>query len=191
MQVTIVSRQNPFKIVRQHHQFSGYEFEQTLGDSGGERSLVCYNPQGRKKKDMTQRLNDKNNNKTNLEIHLLAHYLETLAESLLQSGQRLSPSCDQSFQSLMSFVGRMKITFKSIFYKFYICNDHALCVLTKKFLSKTQSQKYVFMCFSLKCLQLQVIYLGLIYFALIFVYSVKYGLKGFCIWISSYFNTIC
>ena len=35
------------EMVRQHHWLNGYEFEQTLGDSGGQRSLVCCNPQGR------------------------------------------------------------------------------------------------------------------------------------------------
>ena len=29
------------EMVRYHHQLSGHEFEQTLGDSGGQRSLVC------------------------------------------------------------------------------------------------------------------------------------------------------
>ena len=30
-----------------------HEFEQTLGDSGGQRRLVCYSPWGRKESDMT------------------------------------------------------------------------------------------------------------------------------------------
>ena len=30
------------EMVRQHHWLSGHESEQTLGDSGGQRSLVCY-----------------------------------------------------------------------------------------------------------------------------------------------------
>ena len=29
-----------------HHQFSGHEFEQTLGDSKGQRSLACFSPWG-------------------------------------------------------------------------------------------------------------------------------------------------
>ena len=28
-------------MVRQHHQLSGHEFEQTPGDSGEQRSLAC------------------------------------------------------------------------------------------------------------------------------------------------------
>ena len=32
------------EMVRQHHQLNGHEFEQTLGDSGVQRSLVCCSP---------------------------------------------------------------------------------------------------------------------------------------------------
>ena len=32
------------EIVRQHHLLKGHEFEQTRGDSEGQRSLACYNP---------------------------------------------------------------------------------------------------------------------------------------------------
>ena len=31
-------------MVRQHHQFNGQEFGQTLGDGGGQKSLVCCSP---------------------------------------------------------------------------------------------------------------------------------------------------
>ena len=48
-------------MVRYHHQFKGHEFEQTLGDSGGQGSLVCDSPWGCKESDMSQGLN--NNNK--------------------------------------------------------------------------------------------------------------------------------
>ena len=34
------------EMARQHHQLSGYESEQTPGDSGGQGSLACYSPQG-------------------------------------------------------------------------------------------------------------------------------------------------
>ena len=30
------------EMVRQYHQLNGHEFEQTPGDSGGQRSLACY-----------------------------------------------------------------------------------------------------------------------------------------------------
>ena len=36
-----------------HHQFSGHESEQTLGDSEGQGSLECFNPQGHKESEMT------------------------------------------------------------------------------------------------------------------------------------------
>ena len=32
------------EMVRQHHQFNGHEFEQTLGDREGQGSLVCCSP---------------------------------------------------------------------------------------------------------------------------------------------------
>ena len=50
-------RMSEDKMVGWHHWLNGHEFEQTLGDSGGQRSLVCYNPWGRKELDMTERLN--------------------------------------------------------------------------------------------------------------------------------------
>ena len=34
------------EVITWHHQFNGYEFEQTLGDSGGGRSLACFSPWG-------------------------------------------------------------------------------------------------------------------------------------------------
>ena len=50
-----------------HHQLSGREFEQTLGDSEGQGSLACCSPRGHKESDMTERLN---NNKAILSLHL-------------------------------------------------------------------------------------------------------------------------
>ena len=49
------------KMVGWHHQLNGHEFEQTLGDGEGQRSLACCSPWGRKESDMTELLN--NNNK--------------------------------------------------------------------------------------------------------------------------------
>ena len=37
---------------------NGYEFEQTPGESEGQGSLLCCSPWGRKKLDMTERLNN-------------------------------------------------------------------------------------------------------------------------------------
>ena len=41
------------ETVRYHHQCNEHESEQTLGDSGGQRSLACYSIGGNKKSDMT------------------------------------------------------------------------------------------------------------------------------------------
>ena len=40
-------------MVRQHHQLSGHEFEQTKGDSEGQGSLACYGSWGHKESDVT------------------------------------------------------------------------------------------------------------------------------------------
>ena len=39
------------EMVRQHHQLNGHEFEQTLGNSEGQGSLVCCSPWGHKESD--------------------------------------------------------------------------------------------------------------------------------------------
>ena len=41
-----------------HHRLNGHEFEQTLGDSEGQGSLVCCSPWGGKESDMAERLNN-------------------------------------------------------------------------------------------------------------------------------------
>ena len=41
------------EMVGMHHQLNGHAFEQTLGDSGGQRSLVCCSLRGRIESDMT------------------------------------------------------------------------------------------------------------------------------------------
>ena len=42
------------EIVGSHHRLNGHEFEQTPGDSGGQRSLVDYSPWGDKELEMTE-----------------------------------------------------------------------------------------------------------------------------------------
>ena len=42
-------------MVGWHHQLKGQEFEQTLGDSEGQGSLVCCGPWDRKESDTTKR----------------------------------------------------------------------------------------------------------------------------------------
>ena len=46
------------EMVGWHHRFNGHKFEQILGDSEGQGSLVCCSPWGRKESDMTERLNN-------------------------------------------------------------------------------------------------------------------------------------
>ena len=45
------------EMVGWHHQLKGHEFEQTLGDSEGERTLACCSSWGRKELDTTEQLN--------------------------------------------------------------------------------------------------------------------------------------
>ena len=40
-------------MVRYHHQLNGHELEQTLGNSGGQRSMECCSPWDHKELDMT------------------------------------------------------------------------------------------------------------------------------------------
>ena len=49
------------EMVGWHHWHNGHEFEQTLGDSEGQGSLVCFSPWGLQELDTTEQLN--NNNK--------------------------------------------------------------------------------------------------------------------------------
>ena len=41
------------KMVREHHWLNGQEFEQTLGDSEGQRSVACWSPWSLKELDTT------------------------------------------------------------------------------------------------------------------------------------------
>ena len=46
------------EMVKWLHRLNGHEFEQTLGDSGGQGSLACCSPQGHRELDVTERLNN-------------------------------------------------------------------------------------------------------------------------------------
>ena len=46
------------QMVGWHHLLNGHEFEQTPGDSEGQRSLVCCSPWGHKELDMSKQLNN-------------------------------------------------------------------------------------------------------------------------------------
>ena len=41
-------------MVGWHHQLNRHKFEQTLGDSKGQRRVVCCNSRGHKESDMTE-----------------------------------------------------------------------------------------------------------------------------------------
>ena len=43
-----------------YHWLNGHEFEQTLGDDKGQRSLACFSPWGHKELDMTEWLSNNN-----------------------------------------------------------------------------------------------------------------------------------
>ena len=43
-----------------HHWLNAHEFEQTLGDGGGQGSLVCCSPWGLKESDTTEQPNNNN-----------------------------------------------------------------------------------------------------------------------------------
>ena len=45
-------------MVGWHHRLDGREFEQILGDSEGEGSLVCCSPWGHKESDTIEQLNN-------------------------------------------------------------------------------------------------------------------------------------
>ena len=49
------------KMVGQHHDLNGHEYEQALGDGEVQGSLACCSPQSCKESDTTKKLN--NNNK--------------------------------------------------------------------------------------------------------------------------------
>ena len=56
--IEVRRRRGQQRMVGWHHQLSGHEFEQTLGDSEGQRILACCSPQGNKQSGMTERLNN-------------------------------------------------------------------------------------------------------------------------------------
>ena len=47
-------------MVGWHHRLNGHEFEQTPGDSEGQRSLACSSSWGCKESDVTWQLNNNN-----------------------------------------------------------------------------------------------------------------------------------
>ena len=60
-------------MIRQYHRLSGREFEQTLEDSEGQESLVCYSPWDHKESETAQQLNNSSNTNTFSSLHFLIH----------------------------------------------------------------------------------------------------------------------
>ena len=50
-------RRTEDEMVGWHHRLNGHEFEQILGDSGGQGGLACCSPYSRKESDMAEWLN--------------------------------------------------------------------------------------------------------------------------------------
>ena len=46
------------ELVGWHHQLNGHEFEQALGNGGGQGSLACCSPRSHKELDMTESLSN-------------------------------------------------------------------------------------------------------------------------------------
>ena len=71
------------EMVGRHHQLSWREYEQTPGDSGRQKRLVCCSPWGHKELDKTYQLNHSNNKFWSLSLTkqflpLLSHILKWL-----------------------------------------------------------------------------------------------------------------
>ena len=64
-----------YEMVGWHHRLDGHEFEQTLGDSEEQRSLVCCSPWGHKELDSTKWL--KNNNTSIINVFCVITELQT------------------------------------------------------------------------------------------------------------------
>ena len=66
------------EIAGWHHWHNRHEFEQSLGDSEGQGSLVCYSPQGHKQSDMAEWLNIKYNEQDTIRVFKTFTYIGNL-----------------------------------------------------------------------------------------------------------------
>ena len=83
------------EMVGWHHQLNGHEFEQTLGDSEGQGSLVCSTPWGCKELDMTEWLN----NHIKLWCYLYRIFKRT--QERITEGQNTNSNSDDHLQRLL------------------------------------------------------------------------------------------
>ena len=61
------------EMAGQHHKLDGHEFEQALGYGGGQGSLACCRPWGRKESERTELLNNKNKMYTSYFSYVFIH----------------------------------------------------------------------------------------------------------------------
>ena len=123
-------------MVRQHHQLNGHEFEQSLGDCGVQRSLVCYSSKSCKELDATQRLNNNNNNNNNnntlpycdTRIFFFSYCKQNKhhTRKLLARNLCIFPLCSSSRQSFQiqarSKISNQKIWIKRIYMYIHMYN---------------------------------------------------------------------
>ena len=57
------------EMIEWHHRHDEHDFEQTLGDGEGQRSLACFSSWGHKGLDMTERLNNNNSDGRSFQAH--------------------------------------------------------------------------------------------------------------------------
>ena len=74
-------------MVGWHHQLNGQEFEQTVGDNGGQKGLVCCSPWVHKVSDRTEWLNNKTTKKLQ-KYHRLSVFRTTLIISHSSRGRQ-------------------------------------------------------------------------------------------------------
>ena len=74
------------EMIQQYHQLDGHGFEQALGVSDGQGSLVCCSPWAFKESDTTEQLNQTEPNK--LPVFLLWHFTNVIVVFALQLTQQ-------------------------------------------------------------------------------------------------------
>ena len=70
------------EMVGWHLRLSGHEFEQVLGDSEGQGSLVGYSPWGRKELDTTEQLSTAQISRKDITIQKNLEFLKSSLSSL-------------------------------------------------------------------------------------------------------------
>ena len=79
-------------MIRQHHQLNGHEFEQTPGGGGGQRSLACCSPWGRKELDTTQQLSNNSSGIRTSIPHFMIQKLRLISSQVVKPKIRMRSS---------------------------------------------------------------------------------------------------